>query len=261
MKHPIVAYHLDAEAHWVAELRCGHGQHVRHDPPWQVRPWVTTPEGRASHLGMELDCVRCDRGESSVMSHPESTVATLLLPGLSNSGPEHWQSHWERSDATCVRVEQTDWETPRCSDWVATLDAAIGALDTPAILVAHSSACALVAHWARSAPARHLARVRGALLVAPSDPEGPRYPVGPTGFAPVPQVRLPFRSIVVASADDEYVTLARARAYAAAWGSEFVDAGAAGHLNSASRLGAWPAGYALLEQLRRPPSIERPRGD
>jgi hypothetical protein len=43
----------------VAELECGHGQHVRHDPPWQVREWVTTDEGRAQHLGTTLDCVRC----------------------------------------------------------------------------------------------------------------------------------------------------------------------------------------------------------
>ena len=55
----IVGYHLDEEAHWVAELECGHGQHVRHDPPWQVREWVTTEVGRAAHLGTILNCVRC----------------------------------------------------------------------------------------------------------------------------------------------------------------------------------------------------------
>jgi len=55
----IVGYHLDAERHWVAELECGHGQHVRHDPPWQVREWVTTDAGRTAHLGMILNCVRC----------------------------------------------------------------------------------------------------------------------------------------------------------------------------------------------------------
>jgi hypothetical protein len=60
MKQPITGYHQDEEGHWVAELACGHGQHVRHDPPWQVREWVTTPAGRASRLGVELECVRCD---------------------------------------------------------------------------------------------------------------------------------------------------------------------------------------------------------
>lgn len=64
---------------------------------------------------------------------------------------------------------------------------------------------------------------------------------------------LPFPSIVVASADDDYVTPAQARAYATAWGSEYVEIGAAGHINSASGLGAWPAGRALLERLRSAP--------
>ena len=57
----MTGFHLDEEGHWVAELECGHTQHVRHDPPWQVREWVTTPEGRASRLGMVLNCVHCDR--------------------------------------------------------------------------------------------------------------------------------------------------------------------------------------------------------
>lgn len=55
----IVGFHRDAEGHWVAELECGHGQHVRHDPPWQRRPWVTSAEGRSRFLGTTLPCVRC----------------------------------------------------------------------------------------------------------------------------------------------------------------------------------------------------------
>lgn len=55
----IVGYHRDDVGDWVAELECGHGQHVRHDPPWQLRPWVTTETGRAEHLGTTLPCVRC----------------------------------------------------------------------------------------------------------------------------------------------------------------------------------------------------------
>ena len=61
MKQPIVAYRLDEEGHWVAELACGHSQHIRHDPPWQVRPWVLTEEGRRTFLGTLLDCPYCDR--------------------------------------------------------------------------------------------------------------------------------------------------------------------------------------------------------
>ena len=56
----IVAFHEDENGEWVADLECGHTQHVRHNPPWSVRPWVITPEGRAAHLGRELHCVKCD---------------------------------------------------------------------------------------------------------------------------------------------------------------------------------------------------------
>lgn len=63
MNRAIVGFHQDEEGHWVADLECGHGQHVRHDPPWQVRVWVTTPQGRASFLGTTLNCLKCDRGE------------------------------------------------------------------------------------------------------------------------------------------------------------------------------------------------------
>ena len=62
-KQPMVGYHLDEENHWVAELSCGHFQHVRHDPPWETRPWVLTEEGRTLMLGYELDCKKCDRHE------------------------------------------------------------------------------------------------------------------------------------------------------------------------------------------------------
>jgi tellurite resistance-related uncharacterized protein len=55
----IVGFHRDSEGDWVAELACGHNQHVRHAPPWQSRPWVTTEAGRAEHLGVELPCPRC----------------------------------------------------------------------------------------------------------------------------------------------------------------------------------------------------------
>ena len=62
MKKRIVGFHLDEEQHWVAELECGHNQHVRHNPPWTIRPWVMTAEGRDRALGHELNCKKCDVG-------------------------------------------------------------------------------------------------------------------------------------------------------------------------------------------------------
>jgi hypothetical protein len=61
MKQPIIGYRQDEEGHWVALLACGHAQHVRHNPPLSSRPWVLTQAGRDSRLGMELNCVLCDR--------------------------------------------------------------------------------------------------------------------------------------------------------------------------------------------------------
>ena len=61
MQQPIIGFHLDEQDDWVAELACGHNQHVRHDPPWINRPWVVTPQGRAKALGQVLECRKCDR--------------------------------------------------------------------------------------------------------------------------------------------------------------------------------------------------------
>ncbi len=60
MKQKIIGFHQDEEHHWVADLACGHSRHVRHDPPWQIRPWTQTEEGRAAKLGQILDCRKCD---------------------------------------------------------------------------------------------------------------------------------------------------------------------------------------------------------
>ena len=171
---------------------------------------------------------------------------TLILPGLRNSGPGHWQSRWEARDDTLHRVIQDDWEAPHCGDWVARLDKAIALTGPDTVLAAHSAGCALVAHWAIGRSQR---RVRGALLVAPSDPEAASFPPEPTGFSPMPLRGLRFRSIVVASSNDPYVTVTRARAFATAWGSEFVMIGEAGHINGDAGLGDWPQGLALLHRL------------
>jgi len=60
MQQAIVGFHLDEENHWVADLACGHTQHVRHDPPWQNRPWVLTGQGRKEKLGVMLECKKCE---------------------------------------------------------------------------------------------------------------------------------------------------------------------------------------------------------
>ncbi|WP_327673600.1 RBBP9/YdeN family alpha/beta hydrolase [Kitasatospora sp. NBC_00458] len=174
----------------------------------------------------------------------------LVLPGYQSSGPAHWQSRWEAADPAFVRVEQADWEHPDPEDWVARVDAAVGAAAAagPVVLVAHSLGCATVARWAAAAPAERTAAVRGALLVAPADIDHADVPPL-LGFRPVALPRLPFPSVVVSSSDDPWVTPDRARHFAAAWGSRYVEPGAYGHLNSDSGLGDWPEGRELLAGL------------
>jgi uncharacterized protein len=172
----------------------------------------------------------------------------LILPGLNDSGPAHWQTHWERQYGY-TRVTQADWDRPARGDWLARLTAAVAAAPEPVILVAHSLGCALVAHFA--AQTRE-SGVAAALLVAPADVEDcARTPDVTRCFAPLTLRPLGFRATVVASQDDSYVALPRARHFAACWGADFVDAGALGHINSESDLGSWPEGHRELERLAR----------
>lgn len=170
----------------------------------------------------------------------------LILAGLWDSGPDHWQTHWERKHPEWKRAHHRDWNNPECDEWVAEVDAAIAECEGPPVLVAHSLACVTVAKWAASGSPLKIA---GAFLVAPSDVDAPSYPVEAVGFQPMPMEKLPFPSILVASSNDEYVTLERARAIAAAWGSRFVEIGEAGHINGASGYGEWPEGEQMLMEF------------
>ena len=169
----------------------------------------------------------------------------LILPGIGNSGPEHWQTLWEQIHPHCRRVNQRDWDGPLCEEWVSALDAAVTACSSPPVLVAHSLGCLLVAHWAR----RSAKPIKGALLVAVPDPDGADFPAEVRGFSPVPLRPFAFPNIVVASSDDPHGSLAYARRCAVAWGSEFVEIGKAGHINADSGLGEWTYGYTLLQKL------------
>lgn len=172
----------------------------------------------------------------------------FIVPGLGNSGPDHWQTWFERLDPTCTRIHQKEWETPDCTDWIETIERALkGEELSTVVLIAHSLGCTTVAHWA----ARYQHAIRGALLVAPSDVETVQYATFPTrGFQPMPLQPLPFASKVVASANDRWVSSARAKQFALAWGSEFIDLGPAGHINAESGFGEWPAGQALLHEWK-----------
>jgi predicted alpha/beta hydrolase family esterase len=178
-----------------------------------------------------------------------SDRCVLLLPGWLNSDPGHWQSRWERLFGF-ERVEQADWEWPRRGDWMARLEEVLLAQTSngrPAVLVAHSLGCQLVASWAEHS--RHTARVAAALLVAPPDTERADTPPQLHNWRPIRRARLPFPSIAVVSSDDPFCAPERAAQMAADWGARLVMAGPRGHLNTESGLSDWPEGQALLAEL------------
>lgn len=183
------------------------------------------------------------------------TTRVLLVPGLWNSGPQHWQSLWAAAEPGFRRVEQTEWESPVRADWVAALEAAVAEAGPQVVVAAHSLGCVTVARWA----AESGQTIRGAFLVAPSDVDLPIYPKGPTGFRPMPMARLPFPSVLVTSEDDPWIKLSRARQVAEAWGSQLVSIGDAGHINTASGHGPWPEGRRLLDELLLTPASPSPR--
>lgn len=171
----------------------------------------------------------------------------IIVPGWKNSGPDHWQSRWQALLPNARRIEQHDWESPCAADWISRLTAEVDEARSPVLLVAHSLGCVISA--ALPVPLR--AKVAGALLVAPADVERPDTPECLRGFAPIPRQPLPFQSVVVASDNDPYCALERARIFAADWGSRVVVLPGAGHINAESGLADWPQGLKLLGALRR----------
>ncbi|UFH49530.1 RBBP9/YdeN family alpha/beta hydrolase [Pseudomonas sp. KNUC1026] len=177
-------------------------------------------------------------------------IRYLILPGWQNSGPDHWQTHWEQLLPNSARVEQADWQAPVRSAWVQALDDALSASDQPAMLIAHSLGCITVAHWAALASPAALAKVRGALLVAPADVERANCPAALAGFAPIPRQPFPFPSVLVGSDNDPAASAARALELARAWGSEAGVLAGAGHINAKAGFHQWEQGFAYLYRLQ-----------
>jgi len=169
----------------------------------------------------------------------------LILPGIGNSDENHWQSLWERKNSNFIRIQQEDWDGPICADWLKKLEESVFSLGENTILIAHSLSCLLVAHWASYTKLK----VAGALLVAPPDPEAKIFPKAALNFSGFSLNSFSFLSTVVASENDPYATLEFSRGCANSWGSEFVNIGMSGHVNTSSGFGYWPYGELLLENL------------
>jgi predicted alpha/beta hydrolase family esterase len=171
----------------------------------------------------------------------------LILAGLGDSGEKHWQSYWLRKFKNSSKLVQTNWEQPILEDWLSNLTEAISKIDSPTILVAHSLAVSMVLHWAE---ANTNSNIIGALLVAPADVDSSEHtPEIIWNFSPIPTGKLRFPSIVITSANDPYISKVRAEYLAKIWGSDFINIGKKGHINSDSNLEFWEEGQLILEQL------------
>jgi len=187
----------------------------------------------------------------------------LIVPGWKGSGPDHWQTDWQRRHPEYQRVEQRDWHDVNvqgctglrpvsnidCGTRISALHNAIVSNPEPVVLAAHSLGCLTIAWWVHLFP-ECADLVSAALLVAPPDLEcSEKGPAPPRSFPPPPRVPLPFPSVFVGSENDPYMTLSAATSLANDWDCYFINAGAAGHINPASGFGPWPLGERLLDQL------------
>ena len=175
-----------------------------------------------------------------------SEAEILIVPGYTNSGPDHWQTRWQSKLSTARRVEQAEWAKPVREDWVARVVEEVAAASRPVVLVAHSLGVAAAVH----AVPQLGDKVAGAFLVAPPDVANPDIrPKHLMTFGPYPRDPLPFPSVVIASRNDPFGTYDHADDIAAAWGSLMLDAGEAGHINAESGHGPWPEGTMVFAQF------------
>jgi predicted alpha/beta hydrolase family esterase len=173
-------------------------------------------------------------------------VRVLVVPGLHDSGPTHWQSRLQAHFRHAVRVQQHDWATPDLTAWAERIEVTLAA-QPPArwVAVAHSFGClALLRHLATRHPDSHRHHgVQSALLVAPADPDK-------FGIAPLlPPHRLGLDTVLIASETDPWMAYPDVSRWARTWGSQLINLGDAGHINVASGFGPLPLATSVAQQL------------
>lgn len=170
----------------------------------------------------------------------------VLVPGYTNSGPDHWQSIIERNYSNTVRVQQRDWLVPNRIEWVEELNSTISKVSGNVLLVGHSCGSVTIAQWASVYSSD---KVIGALLVAPADVDAPSAIPPICVQRPLPLLPLSFPSILVCSDNDEHLSLSRAQFLATTWNSEIVIIPGAGHIHTDAGYGYWYEGERMIEKL------------
>ncbi|WP_246236011.1 RBBP9/YdeN family alpha/beta hydrolase [Acerihabitans arboris] len=170
-----------------------------------------------------------------------ASLRVVLVPGINDSGPEHWQTCWQRGFPAWRRIAQRNWLQPDLDGWQMAIRRALGEPSPPALLIGHSFGALSSWYYA----SRFTGRIAGVVLVAPAEPV--RFEIEDR----ILPVRLPVPSLMFASHNDPLLTFGRAQYWADAWGSELVDVGEAGHINAQSGFGEWPHGLGCVEQFAR----------
>ena len=170
----------------------------------------------------------------------------FIVPGIGNSGEDHWQTYFESLGDNFVRINQLNWDTPNCNDWTEIIENNIAGYDANnTVLIGHSLGCIAITYWAK----RYKKNIKAAMLVAPSDTEAPKYTFASTGFSPVLMDKIPFKTVLVTSANDPWVSLERAALFAKNWNSALINIGDAGHINASSGHKEWEQGLQILKSL------------
>ncbi len=181
-------------------------------------------------------------GASSACSDGRPAALTVLLvPGIQDSGPEHWQTCWQQRHPYWLRITQRNWLEPDLDGWVAAIRRELGEQHFPLLLIGHSFGALSSLYFASRFPTE----VAGVVLVAPAEPV--RFEIEDRILA----TPLPVPSLLFASHNDPLLAFSRARYWADCWGSELVDVGDAGHINAQSGFGAWPHGLQLIDLFSR----------
>ena len=176
-------------------------------------------------------------------------IRVLVIPGLEDSGPTHWQSWLQSQFRRSVRVRQRDWAVPDLEAWSARIGATLASRPGGRwIAVAHSFGCLALAHHlaqraAQGQPAG--TGIRGALFVAPADPL--RFGIDHA----VPRERLDVSSRMLASESDPWMRSEAARGWVTAWGSRFINLGDVGHINAEAGFGPLPLAKSLVAEMMR----------
>lgn len=170
----------------------------------------------------------------------------FTIPGYAGSGSNHWQTWLENSVPNTKRIDQKDWYNPNIKEWADNIEKNIVNYNPQfVVLVAHSLGCLALAEWAKL----YNRNIRAALLVAPPDTEIIRQKIDNDLFKNCVFQKLPFPTKLIASTNDQWASIEKAKYYAHEWGSEFINIGEAGHINDLSGHCEWYQGLEILRSL------------